>query len=93
MTWDVIGLFTIIPQEEGLECTRNSLNKLNKPDVPTELLMRLLEVFLKESLFLNFQINSTNKMLKPALAQILPHLLQIRRSALHTQHAGPLHSL
>ena len=81
VTRDVISLFTIIPQEEGLECTRNALNKLNKPDVLTEILMRLLEVNLKDSIFLNFQINSTNKMLEPALAQILPHLLQIRRSA------------
>ena len=51
VTWDVMGLFTIIPQEEGLECTRNALNKRNKPDVPTEFLMRLLEVVLKDSIF------------------------------------------
>lgn len=55
VTWDVIGLFTIIPQEKGLECTRSALNKLNKPDVPTELLMRLLEVILKDSIFLIFR--------------------------------------
>jgi hypothetical protein len=26
-TWDVISLFTIIPQEEGIQATRESLNK------------------------------------------------------------------
>ena len=50
-TWDLIGLFTIIPQEEGIDYTRDALNKSTNPEVPTEFLIRLLEVVLKDSIF------------------------------------------
>ena len=50
-TWDVIGLFTIIPQEEGIDYTRDALNKSTNPEVPTEFLIRLLEVVFKDSIF------------------------------------------
>ena len=50
-TWDVTNLFTIIPQEEGLECTREALNKTQNKEVSTEFVMRLLEVIFKDSIF------------------------------------------
>ena len=51
VTWDVVGLFTIIPQEEGIEYTREALNKRTNQEVPTEFIVRLLEVILKDSIF------------------------------------------
>ena len=50
-TWDVIGLFTIIPQEEGIDYTREALNNKTNPEVPPEFLIRLLEVVPKNSIF------------------------------------------
>ena len=50
-TWDVISLFTIIPQEEGIQATRESLNKRTEQTVPTEFIIRLLEVVLSENIF------------------------------------------
>ena len=43
-TFDVTGLFTIIPQDEGIEYTREALNKRNNPQVPTEFVIRLREI-------------------------------------------------
>ena len=51
-TFDVTGLFTIIPQDEGIEYTREALNKRNNPQVPTEFVIRLLEIVLKDSTFM-----------------------------------------
>ena len=36
-TFDVRSLFTIIPQDEGIECTREALNDRSNPIVPTEM--------------------------------------------------------
>ena len=50
-TWDVTSLFTIIPQEEGVQATREALDKRTEQIVPTEFIIRLLEVVLSESIF------------------------------------------
>ena len=48
---DVTGLFTNIPQDEGLECTRQALDERNNPEVPTGFILRLLEIVLKYNIF------------------------------------------
>ena len=50
-TWDVKSLFTVIPQEEGVQATREALNKRTETTVPTEFIIRLLEVVLSENIF------------------------------------------
>ena len=51
VTVDVSALYTNIPQEEGLECVREALYSRNNPKVPTEYIIRLLEVVLKHNIF------------------------------------------
>ena len=51
VTWDVISLYTIIPQKEGLDDTENVLNKRNNPNISTSFLIRLLEIVLSENIF------------------------------------------
>ena len=50
-TFDVVSLFTIIPQDEGVECNRQALNKRTHQSVPTEFIIRLLEIVLSENIF------------------------------------------
>ena len=50
-TFDVRGLFTIIPQDERIRYTREALNKRNNPQVPTEFPIRLQEIVLTNSTF------------------------------------------
>ena len=51
VTIDVSALYTNIPQEEGLQCVREALFSRSDPKVPTEFLVRLLEVVLKHNIF------------------------------------------
>ena len=51
MTIDVSALYTNIPQEEGLACVREALYERINPKVPTEFIMRLLEIVLKHNVF------------------------------------------
>ena len=50
-TFDVTNLFTIIPQEEGIQHSREALNKRINPSVPTELIFSLLEIVLSDTIF------------------------------------------
>ena len=51
VTIDVSALYTNIPQEEGLDCVREALYSRNEPKVPSEFILRLLEVVLKHNIF------------------------------------------
>ena len=48
---DVSSLYTNIPQEEGLEAVREALYTRNNTEVPTEFILRLLEIVLKNNIF------------------------------------------
>ena len=43
---DVSALYTNIPQDEGIEAVREALLERNNPEVPTDFLIRLLEIIL-----------------------------------------------
>ena len=51
VTWDVMSLFTIIPQDEGIEDIRQALNTRTEQSVPTEFILRLLEIVLSDNIF------------------------------------------
>ena len=50
-TWDVTSLFTVIPQDEGIQATKETLNKQSDQSISTEFIIRLLEIVLSENLF------------------------------------------
>ena len=51
VTLDVSSLFTNIPHADGLESVRKVLNEKNTQSVPTEFLIRLLELVLTLNIF------------------------------------------
>ena len=51
VTIDVAALYTNIPQEEGLDAVREALTNRDDTKVPTEFLIRMLEIVLKHNLF------------------------------------------
>ena len=55
MTIDIIGLFTNIPQEEGAQATQEALDERETKTVPTEFIVRLLELIQSNNIF---QFNS-----------------------------------
>ena len=54
VTIDVVGLYPHIPHEEGLLAIREALNKKISPDIPTERIVELAELVLKNN---NFEFN------------------------------------
>ena len=48
---DVSALFTNILRKEGLQTTREALNERANPEVPTEFIIRLLNLLLKNNIF------------------------------------------
>ena len=50
-TFDVIGLFTNIKHNQGLESLENALNQRQKKYVPTDYLIKLMETILKNNIF------------------------------------------
>ena len=44
---DVKALYTNIPQDQGIQCVREALNERINKNVPTEFLLRLLNIILK----------------------------------------------
>ena len=52
VTWDVIGLYNNIIHDEGLESLQESLEQRTNPEVPTDYLIRLMEIILKNNLFI-----------------------------------------
>ena len=51
VTIDVSALYTNIPQDEGLKCVKETLEERNKPALPTEFIIKLLELILKNNIF------------------------------------------
>ena len=51
VTIDVAALYTNIPQEEGLDAVREALKNRDDTSVPTEFLIRMLEIVLKHNIF------------------------------------------
>ena len=50
-TWDVIGLFTNIIHEEGLQSIESELEKRDNPEVPTDFIVKLMEIILNNNIF------------------------------------------
>ena len=50
-TIDVSALYTNIPQEEGMECVKEALEERDNIEVPTDFIIRLLEIILKYNIF------------------------------------------
>ena len=48
---DAIGLYTNIPQDEGVQCVREALEENGNTTVPSNYIARLLEIILKNSIF------------------------------------------
>ena len=48
---DVSALYTNIPQDEGIEAVRETLLERDHPEVPTDFIIRLLEIILKNNIF------------------------------------------
>ena len=48
---DVSGLYTNIPQEEGVLCVEEALEQRVNPKVPSKFITRLLEIILQYSIF------------------------------------------
>ena len=51
VTWDVEGLYSNILHEEGLQSLREGLDERVNPEIPTEYLLRLMEIILRNNLF------------------------------------------
>ena len=51
VTWDVEGLYNNIPHDEGLQSLEEGLNERNNPEIPTNYLVKLMEIILKNNLF------------------------------------------
>ena len=51
VTMDVSGLYTNIPQEDGIECVREVLDERSNKKIPTGFLTRLLEIVLRYNIF------------------------------------------
>ena len=67
------GIYTNIPQDEGIEAVREALLERNHPDIPTDFLIRLLEIILKYNIFefndeLFLQIIGTAMGTRPAVS-------------------------
>ena len=51
VTIDLSALYTNIPQDEGIEAVTEALQERNNKDVPTEFIIRMLEIVLKHNVF------------------------------------------
>ena len=51
VTWDVVGLYNNIPHDEGLQSLEESLANRKNPEIPTDFLLKLMEIILKNNLF------------------------------------------
>jgi hypothetical protein len=50
VTMDVIGLFTNIPKEDGIEAVRNTLEAKQEPEINTEFILRILTLVLENNI-------------------------------------------
>ena len=51
VTWDEVGLYNNILHEEGLESLNEALETRNNPKVPTDYLIKLMDIILRNNLF------------------------------------------
>ena len=51
VTWDVVGLYNNILHDEGLESLQEGLEGRNNPEVPSDYLIKLMEIILKNNIF------------------------------------------
>ena len=51
VTWDVVGLYNNILHDEGLESLQEGLEGQNNPEVPSDYLIKLMEIILKNNIF------------------------------------------
>ena len=51
VTWDVVGLYNNIPHDEGLSSLQQGLDERNNPEIPTDYLIKLMEIILRNNLF------------------------------------------
>ena len=51
VTWDVVGLYNNILHEEGLKSLNEALETRNNPKVPTDYLIKLMDIILRNNLF------------------------------------------
>ena len=51
VTWDVVGLYNNILPEEGLGSLEEALDGRISPEIPTEYLVKLMDVILKNNIF------------------------------------------
>ena len=70
---DVSALYTNIPQDEGIEAIREVLIERENLEVPTDFLIRLLEIILKYNIFefnsdLYLQIIGNAMVTRPAVS-------------------------
>ena len=51
VTWDVVGLYNNILHEDGLESLQEGLDSRQNPEIPTDYLVKLMEIILRNNLF------------------------------------------
>ena len=51
VSMDAIGLFTNIPEEDGMECLEEALFESHKKDIQSKLIASLMNLILKHSIF------------------------------------------
>ena len=52
VTWDVEGLYNNILHEEGLESLEECLSERKNPDIPTDYLIKLMDIILRNNIFI-----------------------------------------
>ena len=57
VTMDVVGLYPHIPHDEGLQSIREALNNRENPEIPTETIVDLAELVLRNN---NFEFNENH---------------------------------
>ena len=70
---DVSALYTNIPQDQGVEAVREALLERESSEVPTDFIIRLLEIILKYNIFefndeLYLQLIGTSMGTRPAVS-------------------------
>ena len=51
VTMDISSLYTNISHSDGIDCTREALNERANVEIPSEFIVRLLELLLKYNIF------------------------------------------
>ena len=95
VTIDVVSLYTNIPHEDGIEATRKAFDSREDKQLPTEILIKLLELVLKRTTF-KFngkhyeQKQGTTMGTKMAVMYAIQTVADLEQSFLKTQTLLPL---